>query len=102
MTAPARIDTADIRRMIHDYIVGNFLFDTGDVTDDASLIDEGILDSTGVLEMVLFVEEQLGVTVADDEVLPQNFGSIDALTDFVSRRLGNQELGRDVLNGALT
>jgi len=79
-------EAADIRRQIHGYIVANFLFDSGDVADDASLVDEGVLDSMGVLEVVMFVEERLGVAVSDEEVLPEHFGSIDALTAFVHRR----------------
>jgi acyl carrier protein len=79
-------DSAAIRRQIHDYIVANFLFDTGDVKDDASLMGEGVLDSTGVLEMVLFVEERLGVSVSDEEVLPENFDSIDSLVAFVAAK----------------
>lgn len=75
-----------VRRQIHDYVVDNFLFGVGSLDDSVSLIEEGILDSTGVLEMVLFVEEQLGIRVADAEVLPDNFGSVDALTSFVARR----------------
>lgn len=81
------IDTTRLRTEIHDYIVTNFLFDTTDVADDASLIAEGVLDSTGVLEMVLFVEEQLGVPVSDEEVLPENFDSINALVQFVKTKL---------------
>ncbi|MGZ4664036.1 MAG: acyl carrier protein [Frankiaceae bacterium] len=79
-------EATEIRQQIHDYIVANFLFDCDDVADDASLIDEGVLDSIAVLEVVMFVEERLGVAVSDEEVLPEHFGSIDALTAFVERR----------------
>lgn len=72
-----------IRAQIHDHLVGNFLFDGADVKDDASLMDEGILDSTGVLEMVLFVEETFGIAVSEDDVAPENFDSINALVAFV-------------------
>lgn len=75
-----------VRGRIHAFIVENFLFDNGDVANDVSLIGEGIIDSTGILELVMFVEENLGVTVADDEVLPENFDSVDNLTAFVCRR----------------
>src|SRR3954463_10772520 len=84
MTASVSLAAENVRAMIHDYIVGNFLFDTTDVADDDSLLEEGILDSTGVLEMVLFVEERLGVPVADAEVVPANFDSVNALTHFVA------------------
>lgn len=78
----------ELRTSIHRYIVENFLFGTEEVSDDASLMDEGILDSTGVLEMVLFVEEELGVAIGDDEVLPENFDTINSLTGFVAARMG--------------
>jgi len=86
MGTEASSGAAEIRQQIHDYIVANFLFDCGDVTDDASLIDEGVLDSIAVLEVVMFVEERLGIAVSDEEVLPEHFSSIDALTAFVERR----------------
>jgi acyl carrier protein len=71
------------RAQIRDYVISNFLFDTGDVDDDASLIGEGIVDSTGVLELVMFVEETYGIVVADADVTPENFDSIAALTAYV-------------------
>lgn len=88
-------DIDDVRAAIHDHVVSNFLFDTADVDDDASLIGQGVLDSLGVLEMVLFVEEQLGVAVNDSEVLPEHFDSVSALARFVvSKRscAGNAQL----------
>jgi acyl carrier protein len=82
-------DIDQIRTAIHDYVVSNFMFGTADVDDDASLIGEGVLDSMAVLEMVLFVEEQLGVAVSDSEVLPAHFDSVNALASFVvSKRPG--------------
>lgn len=92
-------DTAVIRQQIHDYIVANFLFDTGDVKDDASLMGEGVLDSTGVLEMVLFLKERLEVSVADEEVLPEHFDSIDSLVSFVTAKMGTAEQSDKVVNG---
>jgi len=79
-------DIDQIRTAIHDYVVSNFMFGTADVDDDASLIGEGVLDSMAVLEMVLFVEEQLGVAVSDSEVLPAHFDSVNALTAFVASK----------------
>lgn len=77
----------ELHKQIHDYVVGNFMFDASDVDDGASLSAAGVLDSMGVLEMVLFVEESLGVTIRDDEVLPEYFDSVNALTDFVLARM---------------
>lgn len=76
------------RQTIHDFVVSTFLFDNGDVADDASLLGEGIMDSTGVLELVLFVEETFGIRVADDEILPENFDSIARIAVYVARKGG--------------
>jgi acyl carrier protein len=75
------------RERIHEFIVGNFLFDSGDLRDDASLMGEGIVDSTGVLELVMFVEESFGIIVDDDEVLPDNFDSVVVLAAYVERKI---------------
>jgi acyl carrier protein len=69
--------------VLHQFVVTNFLFDNGDVADDASLLGEGIIDSTGVLELVTFVEKQFGIEVADEELVPENFDSIAGLSAFV-------------------
>ncbi len=75
------------RERIHEFIVGNFLFGSGDLQDDASLMGEGIVDSTGVLELVMFVEESFGIIVVDDEVLPDNFDSVVALAAYLERKI---------------
>src|SRR5205085_228552 len=76
------------RQAIHDFVVSTFLFDNGDVAEDASLLGEGIMDSTGVLELILFVEETFAISVADDEILPENFDSIARIAAYVERKGG--------------
>lgn len=56
------------------------------LTPDLSLLESGIVDSLGVLDLVGFVEEQFGIEVQDDDLVPENFDSIDALTRFVKER----------------
>ncbi len=74
-----------VEALIRDYVLRNFLFtDKGTaLRDDASFLEEGIVDSTGVLELVMFVEESFGVAVADDEVLPEHFDSVERLARYV-------------------
>ena len=87
------IDVALIRDQIRDFIQQNFLFD-GDVSrldDDASFLEHGIVDSTGLLELVLFCEETFGITVDNADLLPENFDSARNLTTYVARRLGEAE-----------
>jgi len=82
----------DISLAVRRFISENFLFrDAGEaVTHDASLLDAGIIDSTGVLELVSFLETTFGIAVHDDEMLPENLDSIRAITSYVGRKLAPQ------------
>ena len=80
------IENGTIRDTLHTFIVSTFLFDSGDVADNASLMGEGVIDSTSVLELVMFIEETFGIKVADDDVLPEHFDSIAGLTSYVARK----------------
>lgn len=72
----------DIRR----FIVDNFLFgrDDGSLKIDTSFLEAGVIDSTGVLELVVFIEETYGIQVEDEELVPENLDSIENLAHFVS------------------
>jgi acyl carrier protein len=81
---------------VRDYIVHNFLFgDAGKLTDTTSLLDAGIIDSTGVLEIVSFIEEQFNITVNDDELLPENLDSIDAIAKYIEKKSGVRSQGSE-------
>jgi len=58
----------------------------GSFADDDSFLDKGIIDSTGVLELVAFVEDQFGIAVNDDELIPDNFDSITKLGSYISKK----------------
>lgn len=77
-----------MKKIIHQYILENFLFteDESALQHSDSFLDTGIIDSTGVLEIILFIEETFGIKVNDDEMLPRNLDSVDNLTDFVQRK----------------
>lgn len=76
-----------VRTQIRRYLLENLLFseDQSELPDEVSLLDRGIMDSTGVLEVVLFLEEQFGIKVKDTEMLPENFDSVNNLVRFVER-----------------
>ena len=82
-----------IRAELTDFIVSNYLF--GDVTrvprDDDALVEDGIIDSTGILELIEFLESHFGVEVSEAETVPQNLGSISSLTEFVMGKLPVRE-----------
>ena len=78
----------NIKQIIRQYILGNLLFteDESALQDNDSFLDQGIMDSTGVLEIILFIEETFGIKVNDDEMLPANLDSVDNLATFVNRK----------------
>ena len=78
----------DLRNKITEYIVENFLFGDADpLKDDAmSLLDNGIIDSTGVMELVAFLEGDLGLAIEDEELVPENLDSVNNLVGFVTRK----------------
>jgi acyl carrier protein len=76
--------------VIRNYVVDNFLMGEGHrlASDKVSFLDSGIIDSTGVLELVTFIEETFNVVVEDDELLPENLDSVNNLANFVRRKTG--------------
>jgi acyl carrier protein len=74
---------------IKAFIVSNFLFGQGGDTlqDDESFLDKGIVDSTGILELVAFIEERYGISVADRELVPENLDSLRNVSRFVASKV---------------
>lgn len=77
-----------IQQRIRNHIVESFLFGSNSFSDDDSFLEHGVVDSTGVLELVLFVEEAFAITVDDDEILPEHFDSISRLARYVAVKHG--------------
>lgn len=76
------------RKQIKDFILKNYLFtsDEAALADDTSLLGSGIMDSTGALELILFLEESLGIKVLDAEMVPDNLDSVEKITSFATRK----------------
>lgn len=79
----------DFKQTIKPFILDNFLFtsDAAALDDQASLIRGGIVDSTGVLELIEFLEGTYGIGVAAEEMVPANFDSVDTICAFLARKL---------------
>lgn len=75
---------------IKSYILENYLFtdDAGALADDDSLMQKGVVDSTGILELIMHVEETYDLKVLDEEMLPENLDSVSAIAAFVERKRG--------------
>ncbi|MFT3929914.1 MAG: acyl carrier protein [Spongiibacteraceae bacterium] len=77
-----------IKQALRTFILENYLFtdDQSALADADSFLEKGVLDSTGIMEVVFFIEEQFGLKVEDEEMIPQNLDSIDNLVAFVERK----------------
>lgn len=78
----------DVEREVREFVVKNFFYgdDKVGLRGSDSFIEGGIIDSTGVLEMVSFVERRFGIAMRDDELVPDNLDSIDKIVQFVARK----------------
>lgn len=79
----------DIKTQIRQFVLSNFLLGQADagLKDGESFLESGIVDSTGVLEIVEYIQENWGVKVEDEEMVPENLDSIDNLVRFIGRKL---------------
>ena len=77
----------ETRQRVREFVTGNFFVqDASDLTDASSLLELGVVDSTGVLEIMGFLENSFGVVVEDDEIVPENLDSIERIAAFVERK----------------
>ncbi|NLF65009.1 MAG: acyl carrier protein [Chloroflexi bacterium] len=79
----------DTKALIRRFIADNLMYSSNglQLDDDASFLEEGVIDSLGVMELVVFVEDQFGVQVADEEVTPEYFDSVNRLACYVESKL---------------
>ena len=83
------VEWMDVLEMVKAYVVENFLFgDDSRIGPKTDFLENGILDSTGVLELIGFLEEKFGIRVEDDEVVPNNMNSLEKITLYISKKTG--------------
>ena len=77
-----------VRQDLRQYILENFLFtdDQSELTDEDSFLEKGILDSTGILELIFFMEDTWKVKVGDDEMVPDNLDSINNAVKYLATK----------------
>jgi len=77
----------ELKKQIRDFVTSNFyVADAAALEDRTSLLDQGIIDSTGVLEVIVFVETTFGIAIEDSEMLPENLDSIERIAAYVARK----------------
>ena len=83
-----------IKQQLRQFVIDNFLFGKGELNDDDSFLEEGIIDSTGVLELISFLEERFGLELPESDLTPENLDSINRVARLVESRV-------TVANGAV-
>lgn len=79
--------TSDIKRQVRDFIANNFMMGgEADFGDEASFVDNHIIDSTGFLELIMYLEETFHIQVADAEMVPDNLDSLSNIERYVQRK----------------
>jgi acyl carrier protein len=73
---------------IRNYILENYLFtdDQSALNSDDSFLEKGVLDSTGILEVIYFLEETFGIKISDEEMIPENLDSVKNIVAFIERK----------------
>jgi acyl carrier protein len=78
-----------VQQRVRQFIVENFyVADPAELADGASLIQGGWVDSTGMLELITFLEEEYEIRIADTEMVPENLDGIERIAGFVARKRG--------------
>jgi acyl carrier protein len=76
-----------VRAQVRAFLTTNFFVaDPAALGDGTSLLDAGVIDSTGVLEVIAYLERDFGLKVADEEILPENLDSIERIAGFIARK----------------
>ena len=76
------------KQAIREFVVENFLFgEANGLKDDTSFLEEGIVDSTGILELVTYLEDEYSITVEDEELIPENLDSINNVANYLQSKM---------------
>lgn len=77
-----------IENQVRDYILDNYLFtdDQSSLNSTDSFLEKGILDSTGILEAIYFIEDEFSIKVADEEMIPENLDSVNNIVAFIEKK----------------
>ncbi|MCK5091203.1 MAG: acyl carrier protein [Gammaproteobacteria bacterium] len=77
-----------VEQKIREYVLENYLFtdDSSALDSAASFMESGILDSTGILEIIYFIEDEFGISIEDDEMIPENLDSVNNTVAFINKK----------------
>ena len=77
---------------LKEFVINNFMFGQGDsLENDTDFFDKGIIDSTGTLELVSYIEENFDISVLDNELIKENFSSLNKVNEYINNKLATKE-----------
>jgi acyl carrier protein len=81
--------SSDVNSRVREFIKDNFMYrdDRAELADTESLLEAGLIDSTGILELVAFIETEFSIQMADTDIVPDNLDSIDTIVRYVEGKL---------------
>jgi acyl carrier protein len=80
----------DYSDTVRHFVIENFLFGDGELLEkDTSFFENGIIDSTGILDLVIFLEETYNIKIEDDELIPENLDNLTNIAKFLEQKLGD-------------
>ena len=87
--ADTNVKQSDVKPKLKEFLISNFLFseDTVQFTDDDSFLEKGIIDSTGILELIEYLEDTYSVAIEDNELIAENLDSMNNVESFIFRKL---------------
>jgi acyl carrier protein len=89
------METKTIAKEVREYVIESFLLgeEEGELSDDDSFLETGLIDSTGILELIEFLEERYEIGIEDEEMIPENLDSIDRVAQFVRAKIDGAPQG---------
>lgn len=78
----------EFKEKLRNFVLENYLFtdDQSQLNDSDSFLESGIIDSTGILEVITFIQDTLGITIEDDEMIPENLDSVNNIIVFTAKK----------------
>ena len=88
--ADTNVKQSNVKIKLKEFLISNFLFseDAVQFSGEDSFLEKGIIDSTGILELIEYLEDSYSIAIEDDELIPENLDSMNNVETFISRKLG--------------
>ena len=82
------MDSKETQEQVRNFVIENLLLgeEEENFTNGQSFLDSGLIDSTGILEIIAFLEDEYDITIKDDEMIPENLDSVERIVAFLEKR----------------